>query len=162
LGSAVITPRNGYPLYFALGQLALWITGAEPAHAANLMSAATAAVACGVIVPVAARLSGSIVAGVAAALLVAVSYTFWSQAVIAEVYALHVVFLYLTLLLLLRWSRRPTLGRLAVFSIGFGNHLSMVLLAPGFTIFLLAAAPGGWRSIVTRRVVAVAAACAML
>ena len=165
LGSAVITPRNGYPLYFALGHLALWITGAEPAHAANLMSAATAAVACGVIAPVASRLSGSIVAGVAAALLFAVSYTFWSQAVIAEVYALHIALVALTLLLILRWAEQPTLARLTLFfaayAIAFGNHLSMILLAPAFTLFLMVESPGGWRAIVAPRVVAIALLCAV-
>ena len=38
------------------------------------------------------------------------SYTFWSQAVIAEVYALHIALVALTLLLLLRWEQRPTIG----------------------------------------------------
>ena len=39
------------------------------------------------------------------------------------------------------WADRPTAGRLAlfyaVFALGFGNHLSMVLLLPAFTVFLL-------------------------
>ena len=43
VGSPLITPRDGYPLYFAIGQLFLWATGAEPAHALNLASAITAA-----------------------------------------------------------------------------------------------------------------------
>jgi len=30
VGSAIITPRDGYPLYFAIGQLFLWVTRAEP------------------------------------------------------------------------------------------------------------------------------------
>jgi Protein O-mannosyl-transferase TMEM260-like len=164
VGSALITPRDGYPLYFALGNLFLWLTRAEPAHALNLASAVTAAVACGLMVIVAARLSGSIAAGVGAALLFAVSYTFWSQAVIAEVYALHAVFVLLTLLALLRWAARPTTGRLAVvfavYALGFGNHLSMILLAPGVTIFLLLTAPRGWRSLAAPRVLALACACA--
>src|SRR5712691_1178276 len=90
VGSPLITPRDGYPLYFAIGSLSLWLTGAEPAHALNLASAIEAAVACGLIVLVGAELSGSVAAAIAAALLFAVSYTFWSQAVIAEVYALHI------------------------------------------------------------------------
>ena len=45
----------------------------------------------------------------------------------------------------------------AVYALGFGNHLSMILLAPAFTLFLLMAAPGGWRSMVTPRVSALAA-----
>jgi transmembrane protein TMEM260 (protein O-mannosyltransferase) len=165
VGSPLITPRDGYPLYFALGQFFVWVTRAEPAHALNLASAITAAVACGLVVLVAVELSGSTAAAVGAALLFAASYTFWSQAVIAEVYALHIALVALTLLLLLRWEQRPTLRRLAIFfavyALAFGNHLSMILLAPAFTVFLLLAAPRGWRSLVTPRVVALALACAV-
>src|SRR5262249_21162641 len=90
---------------------------------------------------------------------------FWSQSIIAEVYALHLGFVALTLLLLLRWSNEPGLGKLtaffAVYALGFGNHLSMILLAPGFTLFLLQSAPGGWTSMFAPRIVAIAAACAI-
>src|SRR3954470_2528342 len=62
VGSGLITPRDGYPLYFAIGQLALWLTRLEPAAALNLTSAFTAAVGCSVIVLVCVELSGSIAA----------------------------------------------------------------------------------------------------
>jgi hypothetical protein len=164
-GSPFITPRDGYPLYFALGAAILKMTGAEAARGLNLASAIEGAVACGVIVLVGAELSGSIAAAAAAALLFAVSYTFWSQAVIAEVYSLHIALVALTLLLLLRWSNIPTTGRLlaffAVYALAFGNHLSMILLLPGYTLFLLIAAPDGWRSLFAPRIIAIATACAV-
>jgi hypothetical protein len=164
-GELTITPRTGYPLYLAIGNAVLWLTRLEPARAMNLASAVEGAVACGVIVLAAAELSESAVAGVAAALLFAASYTFWSQAIIAEVYSLHMLFVALTLLLLLRWRARPTIARLALFfaayALGFGNHLSMVLLLPGYALFLLIAAPGGWRSMVRPRIVALALAIAI-
>ena len=62
------------------------------------------------MVLVGVELGGSVMAAIAAALLFATSYTFWSQAVIAEVYALHLLFVALTLLLALQWARRPTLA----------------------------------------------------
>ena len=161
VGSATITPRDGYPLYFAIGQVFLWLTRAEPAHALNLASAVQGALACGLIVLAAEELSGSLVAAIAAALIFAGSYTFWSQAIIAEVYALHIAFMAATFLLLLRWQRRPSTARLSVFfaayALGFGNHLSMILLAPGYTAFLLATAPRGWRSMFAPRIVGLAA-----
>jgi MFS family permease len=164
VGSPLITPRDGYPLYFAIGTLSLRMSAGEPAHALNLASAIEAAVACGLFVLVAAELSGSVAAAGAAALLFAASYTFWSQAVIAEVYALHAALVALTLLLLLRWADAPGHGRLlaffAVYALAFGNHLSMILLLPGYALFLLVAAPGGWRSMFAPRIVAMAAACA--
>lgn len=165
-GSPFITPRDAYPLYFAVSGIVLALARGEPAHALNLASAVAGAAAAGIIVLVAAELCGSIGAGVGTALLFAGSYTFWSQAVIAEVYALHLLFLSLTMLLLLAWERRPTTARLtlffAVYALGFGNHLSMILLAPAYTLFLLIAAPRGWRAVLAPRVVALALVCAAL
>ena len=166
VGSPLITPRDGYPLYFAIGALFLSLTGAEPAHALNLATAIEAAVACGLMVLAAAELSGSVAAAVGAALLFAASYTFWSQAVIAKVYALHIALVALTLLLLLRWANTPTNGRLfaffAVYALAFANHLSMILLVPGYALFLLLTAPRGWRSMFAPRIVTMAAACAVV
>ena len=48
-----------------------------------------------------------------------------------------------------------------VYALGFGNHLSMVLLLPGYTLFLLVAAPRGWRSMFAPRVVALALGLAL-
>ena len=164
VGTPLLTPRDAYPLYFAIGGAFAGVTGLEPARALNLASAVEGAVAAGLLVLVGAELSGSIVAGLATSLLFATSYTFWSQAIIAEVYALHACFVAATVLLLLRWAARPTIGRLAaffaVFALGFGNHLSMVLLLPGFTLFLLLSAPNGWRSMLAPRIVAIATLCA--
>src|SRR5215211_7293717 len=78
VGSPFITPRDGYPLYFALGGIFLQLTGSEPAFALNLASATMGAIACGLVVLVSVELSGSIAAAIAAALLFACSYTFWS------------------------------------------------------------------------------------
>lgn len=165
VGSPLLTPRDAYPLYFAIGGAFVRLTHLEPAYALNLLSAIEGAAASGLLVLAGAELSGSIGAGAAGALLFATSYTFWSQAVIAEVYALHAVFIASTLLLLFHWSRRPTPGRLAaffaVYALGFGNHLSMVLLLPGFAAFLLVSAPGGWRSVLAPRIVALAIVCAV-
>jgi hypothetical protein len=164
VGITLLTPRDAYPLYTAIGTVFHWIARGTPAHALNLASAVEGALACAVIVLVGVELGGSVAAAMAAALLFATSYTFWSQSIIAEVYALHSIFVALTLLFALRWARQPTLARLtllfAVYALGFGNHLSMILLAPGIIIYLFVAAPDGWRSMLAPRVLAVAAACA--
>jgi hypothetical protein len=160
LGAAVVRARDAYPLYFAIGRAFLWLMPGAPAHVLNLVSAVEAAVASALIVVVAEELSGSLAAAAAAALVFAGSYTFWSQAIIAEVYALHIAFSAGTLLLILRWQRQPTLTRLGafflVYAIGFGNHLSMILLLPAYTLFLLTAAPRGWRSMFAPRVIGLA------
>jgi hypothetical protein len=165
VGTPRPTPRDAYPLYFAIGSLFAKWSPREPAYALNLASAVEGAAAAGFLVLAGAELSGSALAGVAASLLFVTSYTFWSQAIIAEVYALHAIFVAVTLLLIVRWSSAPTTARLfaffATFALGFGNHLSMVLLLPGFTVFLLMSAPGGWRTMFATRCVALATACAV-
>jgi hypothetical protein len=165
-GDHLLVPRQGYPLYFAWTGLLVHLLPVEAARAANLGSAIAAAAAVGLVVLVGAELAGSLLAGLVAGLLLAGSYTFWSQAIIAEVYALHLLMAGVCLLALLAWKARPSFLRLAVFfalsALGFGNHLSMVLLLPGFALLLLLAAPDGPRSMLRPRVVLLAAAMAAL
>ena len=147
VGSLSLTPRQAYPLYYGLGNIVAWLDPHEPAHAMNLASAIYGALAVAVAVWAAAEIAGGVLAGITAGLLLAFSYTFWTQAIIAEVYTLHLLFLGLCLTALLAWERTPTLRRLALFyaiyALGFGNHLSMVLLLPGFAVFILLARPRG-------------------
>lgn len=164
VGSPIISTRDGYPLFFALAALVFRLAGGDPAHALNLTSALESAAACGVLSLVAAELAGSALAGMAAALLFAASYTLWSQAVIGEVYGLHLLCVTLTMWLLLWWEKRPALARLvlffAVYALAFGNHLSMILLTPAYAAFILMSAPGGWRSMFRPRVILLATFCA--
>ena len=141
VGSLTLTPRHAYPLYHGLGGLFVLLHPGEPARAVNLASAVFGAVAVGLGTWVAIRLTESTLAGIASGMFLAFSYTFWTQAVTAEVYTLHLLVVGGTLVALLAWADRPTVGRLALFyafyALGFGNHLSMVLLLPALAIFLL-------------------------
>src|SRR5262245_5203043 len=65
-GSPIVTPRDGYPLYFAIVGVFIRATGEEHARALNRASAVLGAAASAVIVLVASELAGSVVAGVAA------------------------------------------------------------------------------------------------
>ncbi len=140
-GSLTLNPRQAYPLYFGLGHLFVWLHPGEPARAMNLASAVYGAIAVGLASWLTARLTESLVAGIGAGLFLAFSYTFWSQSVTAEVYTLHLMMVSAAGLAVMAWADRPTRGRLAlfyaVFAIGFGNHLSMALVIPAFTVFLL-------------------------
>jgi hypothetical protein len=141
VGSLTLTPRQAYPLYYGLGNLFVWLHSGEPARALNLASAVYGAIAVGLAAWFAARLADSLFAGIGAGLFLAFSYTFWSQAVTAEVYTLHLMIVGAAGLALMAWVDRPTPERLALFytlfAAGFGNHLSMALLLPAFTLFLL-------------------------
>jgi 4-amino-4-deoxy-L-arabinose transferase-like glycosyltransferase len=82
------------------------------------------------------------VAALSASFLFAFSYYFWTQAVVAEVYTLHTLLMASLLLLLLRWEATRSDGLLVAFGLlyglSFGNHMSTILLAPGFALFLFA------------------------
>ena len=163
VGYLDLSPRQAYPLYFAIGDTVARFAGGEPAFGLNLASAICGALAAGVLVWVGSALTGSTLAGMVGALLLATSYTFWTQAIIAEVYALHLLMMGLVLAALLWWERRRTLGRLAVvfsvYALAFGNHLMTVLLAPAIILFVITA-PGGLRLLFAPRTIAVAALCA--
>jgi hypothetical protein len=141
IGSLTLTPRQAYPLYYGLSSVVAWLHPAEAARAANLASAIYGAMAVVFAAWLAARLTESTVAGIAAGLFLAFAYTFWTQAITAEVYTLHLMIVAAATLSLVAWGERPTTTRLALFyslyALGFGNHLSMILLLPAFTAFLL-------------------------
>ena len=127
---------------------------ANPARGLNLFSAVWGAIAVMLLTGFAAAVTNSLGVGVAAGLMLAFSYTFWTQAIIAEVYTLNLGLVALCLLMLAHYARRPTLGRLAIFfavyAVSFGNHLSMILLFIPFTVFIVMATPD-WRSLVAPR-----------
>jgi len=57
---------------------------------------------------------------------------FWCHALIAEVYTLHMLFVGLVLVLMLRWraTGRGLFGAALAFGVGLGNHLTLVLMGP--------------------------------
>lgn len=128
---------TGYPLYLLLNKAFVTaVPFGSTAWRANLLSVvcATAAVvvlyrllqAIGVRRPVAAP----------TALVFAFSLTFWSQAVVAEVYTLHVLLMVSVLACAARWKLGGSdtwfLVATALYAVSFGNHLSSLLLLPGF------------------------------
>src|SRR5688572_21694542 len=65
VGSPTISPRDAYPLYFAIADVLYFIFGGDPATTLNFVSALQGALACGVLTLVGAELSGSTAAGAA-------------------------------------------------------------------------------------------------
>jgi 4-amino-4-deoxy-L-arabinose transferase-like glycosyltransferase len=142
---------TGYPLYTLLGWA--WshlVPVGDVAYRLNLFSAFWAALAVGLVYPTARTLLRQtipalenapqrLIAALASATF-AVTPTLWSQAVIAEVYGLHIFFVVALLLLFLTWAeqRKPRLLLAASFAFGLSlaHHSTTVLLAPAILVYL--------------------------
>jgi tetratricopeptide (TPR) repeat protein len=131
----------GYPAWCLLAHPFTWIPIGSIGFRVALSSAVFAAGACGVLSLVTMKLTSNRIAALAAGLILAFSGEFWEQAIIAEVYALNVLFMSLCVLLMILWyeSHRAKLLFIFSFVIGLGaaNHNTMQLLAPVFLLFVL-------------------------
>lgn len=146
-----IAHPTGYPLYLILGWL--WshlLPLGDAAYRVNLLSAAFAASSTGLFCFLVLRILRGTLQGASGALLrslaavctlaLALSRTFWSQAVTAEVYALNSLFVVLTLFLLLRWSESRSARALQLSALIYGfsltHHSTMILFLPAFMLFV--------------------------
>src|SRR5205823_13993109 len=133
---------TGYPLFMLLGHLAIRILPwGDAAYRMNLLSALFGALAVGIAHRLVGRVTGSMFAAWVAALALALAPLFWSQAVIAEVYALSALLVLCLLYQIAVWDETGDLQnlRLAAFFTGLNlaHHLSVSLLAPGLIGFAL-------------------------
>lgn len=131
------THPPGNPGYLLLNHA---FTGLFPlgsvATRANLLSAVCAVGAA--LLSFAALRRLAVPPGYAAAAVAAVGVTptWWRYAVVAEVYALHLLFLSAVFWALVRWPRtrrdRDLYLACGLYAFGFGNHLSLITVLPAF------------------------------
>lgn len=136
----------GYPLFCLVARLfSVLVPVGSVAYRINLASAAFGALAVGVLYLLLRRLTDHRCAALAASLCFGLSRTFWSQAVIAEVYTLNALFLAVLLLLLVLWRETGEDRYLLLAAFGYGlsltNHLTMALFGPGMLVFVLMGRP---------------------
>ena len=141
---------TGYPLFCLSSRLlALVLPWVSPALAINAASALFAAACCGALAGLLYGRGVRPVAALAAALVLAFSRTFWSQAVIAEVYGLALLLVVLVLAQALRAceSKEPRQVLLLGWLMGLGltAHLMQVLVWPGVVAVLAWRWPELWR-----------------
>jgi hypothetical protein len=128
---------SGYPLWLLLGWL---FDHALPfgtvAWRVSMVSAVASAAANTILLALALKTVHHRLAACAGAAFFAVSLTHWTQAVIPEIYGLHVMFMVLMGLLLVRLAERPSAGRLLALATACGfaavNHhmaIPVVVLA---------------------------------
>jgi hypothetical protein len=133
---------TGYPLYMLLGYgFTHFLPLGSAAYRMNLLSALAAAAAVALLYLLALRVTRSRLASAATALLMAFSVTFWSRAVIAEAYALHLAFVVAVLLCVVVWDargdRRWLLAAALLWGLSFTHHMQTALLAPALLYFVL-------------------------
>lgn len=140
-----ISHPTGYPTYTLLTYLFTFLPVGDVAYRVNLASAVFGAGAVALLFGVGFQLGRGVVAAAVGALAFAVSGLFWSQAVIAEVYTLHILFVALVPFVLLLWreKRQDRYLLLAAFLVGLSmtHHLTSGLLLPAAGLFVLIVEP---------------------
>jgi hypothetical protein len=136
-----IAHPTGYPLYILLGKLFTLLPIGNVAYRVNLISPLFASLAVIFLYLCLVHLTQHRTISLLAALTFAFSRTFWSQAVIAEVYTLNAFFVALVFYLLLKGISKSANQQINKFAFVYGlsltNHLTMILLAPAMAIYAL-------------------------
>jgi hypothetical protein len=140
----------GFPLYTLLGAcFARLPLTADVAARVSLLSAVTGALTLAVISRTARRLTGSALGGLAAALALGVSTTFWAQSTTANIRSLTVLFTALCIHTLVVYTdgRKPTNLLAFATALGFGiaHHPSLAFFIPVFAAVILLGDPSPFR-----------------
>ena len=149
--TAGLSHPTGYPLFLMLGWLwshLLAFFGVPPTRAMTLFSVTAGAATVAAMVPMMEALfrraslnlsaRWSLFIASSAAIFFGLSETFWSQALLAEVYTFHL--LLLVLLLWALWAKeippRRLYGLALLYGVGLSHHRTMILWAPGLLLWL--------------------------
>ncbi|MCX6539693.1 MAG: DUF2723 domain-containing protein [Acidobacteria bacterium] len=143
----------GYPAYVLISHLFSYLPLGTLAYRINLMSACFAALGVVAAYASARALGCGRTAAVAAALGLGFGQTFWAKAELAEVYSLGGCLVAAAVASLLWWRRTGRasllLGSVALTSLAFGNHLTVVAAIPAFVLYALVS---DWRACLRGRV----------
>lgn len=125
-----IAHPSGYPTYLLLARLFQFIPIGSLAFRTNLMSVLTAVcVALAVYEIVNINTSHNAMASLASAYAIGLSPLFWSQALITEVYVLHILLIVIILFLSTKNPRSHFLLGV-IFGLAMGNHITTIFLLP--------------------------------
>jgi len=131
----------GAPVYVLLAWLAAFLPVGDVAYRVNLLSAVMGATAVGLAYLVGRSLAGRRCVSIAGAMALAVSPTFWSQAIVAEAYACATALLVAILLALAAWQKRGRSRWLAVAAcltaVGLGVHAGVLLIVPAVLVVIV-------------------------
>ena len=153
---------ESHPLYVILGRIFAWLPlGGDLAYRLNLFSAFCSGLAVYAMFLITRRMAGTDFPAACASSALALSHTFWLHAVITEVYALHILFLLVTLGSFLRWAGSGESLYLylasGLFGAGVSNHILMTWAVPGIIYLLISHR----RELRTRLVIGSLASCCL-
>lgn len=137
-----ITHTTGYPVYLLLAKIfgTIFPVGTF-AFRVNLLSAIYAAGTLSGVYLLARSITHSRVGAVLGCLALGIAHSFWSQAVIAEVYTLATLALTWSIYCLYRWQEDPARKNAwllaCVLLLGLGVHTVVELVVPAVGIFIL-------------------------
>lgn len=146
-----IAHPTGYPLYLLLAKAFELLPVAGPPLRVALLSAVCGAGAAAAVAWAGARLTGSVPAGVLAGLVCALNAEMWTQATMAEVYALNALIVSLAVGVFVRWSetrRGCDLVWLAVVTgAGLAHHRTALFFTGPLLLAALVVQRPKWRAL---------------
>jgi hypothetical protein len=153
----------GAPLYLLLGHLFTWLPLGDVGYRLNLLSACAATLTVLFVYHILLHLTRQRVISLLTTWYLAFTYYFWISALFAELYSVHACFIAGLILLALKWRKQGHPWQFYTlafcFGLGMGNHLSLVLLGPGFVWLVLSTLPQPWKHL---RLLLTATICGLL
>jgi hypothetical protein len=141
---------TGYPLYMLLLKVWALLPIGSVAYRTNLLAAVLAAAATGLFYLLLQLITRQRLGAVVGALVLAFSPLFWSQAVIADKYALNALLITGVLGAAVYWGQAPDRRCLCLLALAYGlslaHHRTMILFAPGLALYVLWLDRGVWRA----------------
>jgi hypothetical protein len=136
-----IVHSPGSPVYLLLGHIFTWLPIGDIGYRLNLMSACAMTITMVLIFHIIWEQTQNQLLALLSIWFLSFTYYVWIGSLAAELYALHGTFFAGLLWLALRWRKIGALWSLYTFAfcfgLGLGNHLSLLLLLPGFSILFL-------------------------
>jgi len=133
---------TGYPIYIAIAKLFTLIPIASIAWRVDFLSALMGSIAVALTFLIARQIGVRRVFAAIGALFLMINPIFWSQSVIAEVYAISAAFFAAFILCLLHWGQARSAKMLLLGGILFGAcwglHHTAVLALPAILVYLIA------------------------
>jgi hypothetical protein len=147
-----IVHAPGAPLYLLLGHLFTRLPIGDVGYRMNLMSACAVAITMFFVFRIICDWIEDRVLSLLVTWFLAFSYYVWISALAAELYALQGAFVAGLIWLVMRWREQAKpwklYGLALGFGLGLGNHVSLLLLLPGFAVLILG--DGNWRHLSLR------------